>query len=411
MNYNQSLEYINSFTVSGNPVNNLDRILRLLNSVGNPQKNLKFIHIAGTNGKGSVLEMISAGLIASGKKTGQLTSPFVKHYRDRIRINGNDIPMDRVCFFANKIKKAAPLPECSQFEITLAVALLHFSSENCDIVCMEAGLGGLLDATNFVENPLVSVIMSISLDHMSVLGSYEEEIAIQKAGIIKQDCPCVLYSKNSPSVTQILIDTAKNLNSQYIIPSESQLDIKKISQNGSIIEYQNIEYQISMAGEHQIFNALTAIETMQVLKIDNKYIRSGIAMAKVFARLQHISKNIYFDGAHNLGGAKALAQAIPLIDKNIIGICGMMQAKDYKSCVTAISKSLKSVICIDDFSANSVSANILAKKFTDQGTDAYVCKTFGEALCFAENLAGKGSIIIFGSLYMYEKLCEILADE
>lgn len=402
MNYHQALDYINSFTVSGRPVHSLSRISALLDSLGSPQKALEFVHIAGTNGKGSALEMISCGLMHSGRKTGQLTSPFIRHYRDRIRINGTDIPQARVSFFAEKIKNAPPSPDCSQFEITLALALMYFAEENCGIVCLEVGLGGLLDATNCIEKPAVSVIMSISRDHTAILGDTLAEIAFQKAGIIKKGCPCVLYPENSADVKQILTDTAQRLGSPCVIPDSSALRIKTLSADGSLIEYQGKEYHVAMLGRHQIFNALTAIEAMRILGLNDGDIAAGLALARVPARMQKLAEGLYFDGAHNPGGAKALASTLKLTGKKPVGICGMMGNKDYKACIGALADSFSAVICVDGFAPGALCADVLAREFTENGVTAQIAQNLCEALKMVQGR----SAVVFGSLYLYEKLAE-----
>ena len=185
MTFEQAMQFLNSFTKSGEPVKNLDRISRLLNLLGNPQKKLKFIHIAGTNGKGSAAEYLTNILVKSGCKTGTLTSPYIRHYQDRIRINGQDIPEEALCELCERLQKTVTEKSFSQFEITMAIAFLYFVQKQADIVVLETGIGGLLDATNIIEKPLVSILTSVSKDHMEILGDTIEKIAYQKAGIIK----------------------------------------------------------------------------------------------------------------------------------------------------------------------------------------------------------------------------------
>lgn len=405
MNYPQALEYIGSFTVPGKPVDGLGRIKTLLAALGNPQDGLDFVHIAGTNGKGSAVEMISSGLISAGVKTGQLTSPFIRHYRDRIRINCIDIPEAEVCRLAGIIRSAEPSRDCSQFEITLALALLWFAEQGCRVVCMEAGIGGLLDATNFVQKPLVSVIMSISPDHTALLGKTEEEIAVQKAGIIKPQCPCVLYPQNSDSVRRILSDTADRVGSAHILPDMHRLEIAGLSGDGGEIIYKDAPYHIAMSGRHQIFNAITAIEAMSLLGLGARDIRAGLSVARVPARMQKIARGVYFDGAHNPGAAEALADSVKLLGgQKPVGVCGMLDTKDYCGCVKRLSDSFSSVVCVDGFAPRAVAATELAACFTSHGVRAYTARSIDDALFSARVIAGEGNVVVFGSLYIYEAI-------
>ena len=192
MNYNEAMNFVNSYSKSGKAVTDLSRARELMKRIGNPEKQLKFVHVAGTNGKGSTVEYISNALIYSGYKTGQFTSPFILHYADRIRINGQEIDEKSLCEIAEKVKNSVADEEYSQFEITMAIALLWYAREKCDIVVLEAGIGGLLDCTNVIPPPVVAVITSISLDHTAILGDSVEKIAAQKAGIIKENSAVIL---------------------------------------------------------------------------------------------------------------------------------------------------------------------------------------------------------------------------
>ena len=215
MTFEQAMKFISSFTKSGEPVRNLDRIAGLLNQVGNPQKNLKFIHIAGTNGKGSVAEYLTNILIQSGYRTGTLTSPYIRHYQDRIRFNGQDIPEKILCELCEGLQATVTGTDYSQFEITMVIAFLYFVRKNTDVVVLETGIGGLLDATNIIEKPLVSVLTSVSKDHMEILGDTIEKIAAQKAGIIKPGCPAVISPVNKGE-TDFRADAAREKHLQSI---------------------------------------------------------------------------------------------------------------------------------------------------------------------------------------------------
>ena len=265
MNFEEAMIYINSFSQSGRKVTDLSRIKKLLNLIGNPQDNLKFVHIAGTNGKGSVLEFCSNALINAGYKTGQFTSPYIKEYCDRIRINGQNIPKEKVAYYCMYVKKYADNLFFSQFEITFAIALLYYKEEACDIVFLEAGIGGELDATNIISSPLVSVITSVSLDHTQILGDTIEEIAVQKVGIIKENSYAVLSYDNEESVKKIALSKAFEKGSTLIVPDSSQIYIDKLNLKETEFRYKNKSYKLKMCGKHQIVNAVTAIEILSIL--------------------------------------------------------------------------------------------------------------------------------------------------
>ena len=179
MTISEAMAYIQGYQKSGKPVHDLSRIQALLDAIGNPQEQLQVIHIAGTNGKGSVTAFCAAAATAAGFRTGTLTSPFIQHYTDRIQIDGQDIPGEALCRFCEQVKACPVSADCSQFEITFAIALLWFLEQHCDLVVLETGIGGLLDATNVVKKPLVCAITSVSFDHMALLGNTLIEIAAQ----------------------------------------------------------------------------------------------------------------------------------------------------------------------------------------------------------------------------------------
>ena len=234
MNFSECMEFVNSYSKSGEPVKDLSRAENLMKLVGNPEKRLKFIHIAGTNGKGSVVEYISNALIYSGYKTGQFTSPFVLHYTDRIRINSEEIGEEIFCEICEFIKGKIDSQPYSQFEITMAIALLWFARENCDIVVFEAGIGGLLDCTNVIPPPLVSVITSISLDHTDILGDTVEKIAVQKAGIIKENSAVVVAPECN--CRNIFRKKASQVNAEFI-------KVKKFQAKDDIFGYDGNFYK------------------------------------------------------------------------------------------------------------------------------------------------------------------------
>lgn len=408
MTYKESMEYIQGFSKSGSPVKDLSRIESLLDELDNPHEKMKFVHIAGTNGKGSTLALSSAAAIEAGFKVGQFTSPYMIRYNDRIRINNQDISDEKVAEYCTKVSECNVAPECSQFEISFAIALLYFLNKDCDIVFLETGLGGLLDATNIIESPLVSVITSISPDHVNILGKTVGEIAAHKAGIIKHGCPVILSADNDSTTTDIVARTADEKSASLRIPDFCDCHIIEQSLSGTLFQYHSMDYFIKMPGIHQVYNALTAIEIVRILSmhgylISAKNVADAFEKVDVPARIQQISDNppVLIDGSHNQGSVIALADVLRTAGNTpVVIICGMLKTKDYKTSCHILAQIADYVICIDDFSDMAVSNDELQTYFREYCP--VKCLSLDESLPFALNLVGdtKGIIAITGSLYL-----------
>ena len=431
MNFNECMEFVNSFSKSGKPVTDLSRAENLMRLVGNPEKRLDFIHIAGTNGKGSTVEYISNALVYSGYKVGQFTSPFVLHYTDRIRINGKEIDEKSFCEICEFIKKRIDDQPYSQFEITMAIAMWWFDMEFCDIVVLEAGIGGLLDCTNIIESPVLSVITSISLDHTAILGDTVEKIALQKAGIIKENSAVVLSMDNKKSVIDIVKNTAHKKNVEFIMPEWYSFKYLAMESDGNPFIYRKEQYKTAMFGFHQPKNAVTAIEACRYLMkkgfiVPEYAIRKSIETTQVKARVQYIAGNppVIVDGGHNPAGITELCYVLDNIRfkvKNIYSIIGMIDTKDYERGIEKISGHSNKVFTIDDFAPNAVSAGKLIKIIANYNaklrkmspdicvSDFEACKSLAEAVEIAKNLALKnnGIVVICGSLYLASKYLNI----
>jgi len=354
------MEYISSYDRKGKRISDLSRARALMDLVGNPQDSLKFIHIAGTNGKGSMAQMFSEILTAQGYKTGLFTSPFLIEYTDRIRINGENIPKDRLCETVEKLKPI--LESCdlrkdfSQFEITQAIAFSYFSDEKCDVVVLETGLGGLVDCTNVIKNPLVTVIGSVSYDHTAILGETLEEIATQKAGIIKKNCPCILSAGNDMRVVKTVREYAMKMESQLSIPNLQLCRVLKMDITGSVFNYKGEDYEISMQGLHQVSNALTVIDGIKFvsekLPVSREAVISGLKKAKLVGRVEVISQQplTILDGAHNPDGTKALAEVLKKLPKPVVAVLGMHSDKNCEKSLENLVPYVSEFIAVDGFS-------------------------------------------------------------
>ncbi len=411
---NSGLSYINSFSHSGKAVKDLSRARALMSALGDPQNALRFIHIAGTNGKGSISQMLSEICIDAGLRTGLFTSPYIFRYNDRIKINGKEIPDDELDRLAEHVKAAiSSLPckdELSQFEITMAVAFLYFKEKQCDIVILEAGLGGLLDCTNIIENPLACVIGSVSFDHTQILGETLTEIACQKAGIIKKGRPCILSAGAAAEVIRVFREKADKENSPLIIPN-GKLEVLNSSLFGSDIIYNNEQYHIAMQGEHMVRNALSVIECMAAIGrkpgIGTENVKNGLAKACVPARVQVLSEKPLFiiDGAHNEDSMRALAKTVKAAGKRPVNaVIGMCRDKNMRSAVKELTGVVDRFYTCDGFDDRAENAASLAEIIKELGGDAEACDlpALEKARKLMEQMPDSLTLIC-GSLYLCSK--------
>lgn len=413
-----ALGYIFGLSHSGAPVKDLSRIKGLLKEVGDPQDRLRFVHIAGTNGKGSAARMFDGVFVRSGLKTGLFTSPYIMGYADRIQVNDQNIPSDELARLADRVRAAAEkLPDrdrFSQFEITQAIAFLYFEEQGCDVVVLETGLGGLLDCTNVITSPLLTVITSVGLDHTAILGDTIEQIAAQKAGIIKRGTPCILSSGNSEAVRRIVAAKAEELSARLIIPDESRLEIVKTGLSGTYFSYKGESYRASMAGKHQVTNALSVIEGCHILAdslgLTERHIAEGIAAAVLPGRTEILSESplTMLDGGHNPDGMAALAQVIA--DKRPChAIIGMCRDKELRDALTEILPYVDSFVTVDGFSDRSENAADLAALINELGGKARPAeKGLAEEIRSMQAADSDGLTLICGSLYLVSEVHALL---
>lgn len=409
MNFEECMTFIGSYSRLGGRVTDLSRARELMERIGNPEKKLKFVHIAGTNGKGSTLEYIANALALSGYKTGKFTSPYVTHYTDRIRINDREIDEESLGEICGFVAANVADRKYSQFEITMAIAFLWYVREKCDIVVLETGLGGLLDSTNVIPPPLLSVITSVSLDHTDILGDTVEKIAEQKAGIIKEKSAVVLSMFNKRKVVKIVKRTAKEKNSLFIKPKEWNYLPLSLSASGSTFKYCGEEYKIAMIGDWQCVNAVTAIESCRYLQrlglnISEDIIRKSLENTQVKARTQYIDgiPPIIVDGGHNPDGVNNLLSFLEGEVNSAIVVMGMVDSKDYEHSVHRVARYCDKVFTVDGFAPNCVPAKLLAETAKKYNTLSEPCESLADALKKAKAMAleRNGVVVICGSLYL-----------
>ncbi len=415
MTYEEAILKIHSLLTFGSRPG-LDRMKMLLDRMGNPQDKLKYIHVAGTNGKGSVCAMLSSVLTEAGYKTGLFISPYITDFRERIQINNTMISKS---LLAKAVEQTFPLVEqlsregivITEFEYVNALEFFIHANENCDIVVLETGMGGLLDCTNVIEPPLCSVITTIGLDHTAVLGNTIEEIAVQKCGIIKKGS-CVVTSKQEISVSNVIKATASKLNA-YLINSESiELAVKEETLDGSVFDWQGLEITLHLAGDHQLENAKTALAVLdalrqkELIKITDTDIQKGFARAVNPARLELLSKDpiVLLDGAHNPNGIEALKKAIRrfLPNKKITCIMGMLADKDIDSSISLLDGLFENVFTVPVDNPRALPCDALAGKFKGKCNNAVSFDNAEKAFdtAYQAALNDKSVVLICGSLYL-----------
>lgn len=406
------VEYISSFSRLGGRVTGLSRIASLLDALGRPQDGLRFIHIAGTNGKGSIAQMLSEALTREGYRTGLFTSPYIVTFYDRIRLNNKNIPEKKLSEILTEISpviEAHPLRQkFSQFEITQAAAFIWFKRQRCDAVVIEAGLGGLLDSTNIIEAPLVSVIGSIGLDHTAILGDTVEKIAFQKAGIIKPGRPCVLSAGCPPEAEQVFKEQASLKSSRLIIPDISACRVEASDINGSRFFYRGESFSTAMPGLHQVSNALTVIEALSavsdVLPVSKENIREGIAGAVLPGRTQMISRRplTVLDGSHNPDGIAALVKFIQSLgDRTVRAVIGMHSDKDAGAAAELLVPAVDCFYPVSGFSDRDLPADELAGIIRSRGgTIGTANGGISRIIRELQELYPDDVLVICGSLYL-----------
>lgn len=401
--------FLRTFTRSGAPVTDLCRINLLLGRLGDPQDRMQFIHIAGTNGKGSVAEYCTQILTIAGIRTGTFTSPYIRHYRDRIRLNGEDIPEKELCCLCERVAAVCKGEPFSQFEISLAMALLYFEEQEADLVVLETGIGGKVDATNVIPPPVCAVITSVSMDHMQVLGSTIAKIAAQKAGILKSGSTAVLSPMKNLEASQIIRDTAARKGCPLRIPDKENCQVFTCGITGNRFQYRGTPYTTRMGGMHQIDNALTVIEIMDILRekgfsISKDAVCQGLSRAVLPARIQVLQTDppLLLDGGHNADGVGALVDLLSESQTDSwIGICGMTNTKDADAAAFQLALVLNRVLCVDSFTETALPKEELTAAFIRQHAMA-VPMALEDALPYALKWAqgSGGGVVICGSLYL-----------
>lgn len=410
----------------GNP--SLDRVRRVLAAFGNPQENLKCIHIAGTNGKGSAAAMFTSILMEAGFRVGTYISPHLEEYTERIQMNRLEISMQDFADTIDQVlqKESVLCTEGAEkmnlFETLTCAAFLYFKKQSPDFVVLETGLGGAFDATNIIQKPLISVIMSISLDHTALLGDTVEQIASEKAGIIKQDCPVAVYP-NIHSVTEILQKKAQSCDAPFFYAS-AKIKMEHCDFFGSQFSLSNpwisfSHLRLPLAGTYQPLNcatvltALSALNKIYGISFSEEVIRNGLKHCKWPGRMEvcGVSPLLILDGAHNADGISQVASTMyALADhRKITLVMGVLSDKAYEKMVTELLPFADQIILTEPPTKRTLSADTLKDLFQNKGKECIICPEVKLALDKAYEITKQEDIILCcGSLYMIGEMKHIL---
>jgi dihydrofolate synthase / folylpolyglutamate synthase len=415
LNHEEAMNFIMATESSGSTLG-LGVIGCLLEELGSPHRGMKYVHVAGTNGKGSTSAFISSILIAAGYKTGLFTSPFLLRFNEYIRVNGTEISDDEIDELTAEMAKASErvikrgMRRPSSFEFTTALAFMYFRKLSCDIVVLEVGMGGRLDATNVIENAEVSVITNIGLDHMEFLGDTLELIAAEKAGIIKQGGRVVLYSQE-PSVEKVIADICTQRKSSLTIAGGAGAKINSTSLDGIDFDYDKyLNLKIPLLGLYQVRNAVAALASVDELiwrgfKISENDIRNGLLSVCWPGRLELLNKTpvVIVDGAHNPQGTAALAETLSTLfpGQKISFIFGVLADKDYTGSIKTVLPLAKCFFTVTPPNSRALKAEDLASEIKKLGgVPAIAFADIPSAISAALKATPADEVIcIFGSLY------------
>ena len=402
----------------------LARSRELLGLLGNPEQKLKFVHIAGTNGKGSTAAMLASVLQRAGYRTGLYTSPHLLRFHERMRVNGEEIDDQSLIALTNTVRNAAEsmseMP--TGFEIMTAIAFLYFVQKQCDIVSLEVGLGGRMDSTNVIPAPEVCVVANIGLEHTAILGDTVEKIAAEKCGIIKHGAHAVLFGQ-SEGVENVAREKCAQEGVALTITAQEKLERISSSLDGQVFKYRSRgPYHLRLLGEYQLLNALTVIDVCNALRsrgwdrLTDEAIDAGLSAAQWPGRLELLRRRPDFivDGAHNPQCVDALMDSLAALygDKKLIFLTGVLRDKDWQRMLRRALPLAKAFVVITPPSARALDENELAAWLNAQGVQAIPAKDTDDGVRRALELAGEDDAICsWGSLYFTGEVRRVLTEQ
>jgi len=413
MNYKEAIDYIHGTYKFGLKLG-LHNIAALLDLMGNPQDKLRYVHVAGTNGKGSTAAFISSILAASGYRTGIYTSPYIQRFTERIKINDTEISEDDLARITGFVKGKVDIMlehgenHPTEFEIVTAIAFQYYYEQRCEVVVLEVGLGGRFDSTNIIKTPDLAVITTISYDHTDRLGNTLSEIAFEKAGIIKPGGEVISYMQEK-EVSDVIGNVCGEMDASLHYVDFTGIELKKFGMEGQRFNYDNYDgLEISLLGEYQLKNAAVALKAAELLMtkgytITSESIRKGLRNARWPGRLEVLSTNPVFliDGAHNIEGANVLRKALDMYfpGRRMTFILGVLKDKDYKSMIKAVIPDCHRVIAVTPDNERALPAVELAEAIKPYCKNVYVSGTIEEAVGTCIKTAAQDEVICaFGSL-------------
>lgn len=423
MNYEEAMNFIQNTNKFGS-VLGLDNIRELLERLGNPQDQLRVVHIAGTNGKGSTLAFLAGIFRESGYRAGRYVSPASFSYEERFRINEENISKKDLCFYMEKIKNVAEemvkdgLSHPTMFEIETALSFLYFLDKKVDVVLLETGMGGRLDATNVVKKPIATVIASIGMDHMQFLGDTLEKIASEKAGIIKEGCPVISYD-NTKEVNEVIKNKAKQMHAKVTFVNSAGIRVLQESLNGESFSYRSSDgrwyekIEIPLLGRHQINNAALALETLNVIKnyycISDFQTEDGMRKTIWRCRIEILEREpmVICDGAHNPDGAKSLLSFLQnnFTNQRLIYIMGVLSDKDYEQMVQILAPAADKIYTVAPDNPRALSSRELCNCISKYHQNVEERQRLAECLSEVRQKAEKDDVIIIcGTLSFQNEL-------
>jgi len=424
MTYNDVLKYLDDlYGMLGYDLG-LDRMFALMEEMGNPQEKLKTIHVAGTNGKGSVCSFVSNVLRAQGYKVGVYTSPHLEKYNERFVIDGEYISDDDFVKHMEYTKQmceklaAKGIGQPTVFEVVTAAAFNYFAEEKIDYLVLEVGLGGRCDATNVISKPLLSVIVSISMDHMDYLGNTLSDLAYEKGGIIKEGCPVVLYAKEK-EVLDVIRKISEEKNAPLYIFDGSNAIVKKEEITGSEFDFKSEIFsidnlKIKMLGDYQIINASEAVLACHVLtkqgvEISEKALREGFENARWNGRMEIVAENplVILDGAHNIDGIHMLAQSLKKYfeNKKLTLLVGILGDKEYEKMIEELMPVASKVVFTEPNSERKWNVEEVGKITEKYDVEIHIEKDIEKAFNFARQITEETEVMVCaGSLYLIGEL-------
>ncbi|MBQ4065497.1 MAG: bifunctional folylpolyglutamate synthase/dihydrofolate synthase [Clostridia bacterium] len=413
MNYQEAIDFIHSVEWQGSRPG-LSRITELLSRLGNPQKGLRVIHVAGTNGKGSFCAMLESVLRAAGYRTGLFVSPFIEHFEERVQCGGALIEPEELAEIVTEIapvcRSMEDLP--TEFEILTAIGFTYFKKKQVDVAVVECGMGGRLDSTNVIEDPLLTVITGISLDHVAFLGDTVAKIAAEKAGILKADRP-ILYGGKDEEARAVIRAHAEELGCPYFEKDFTAIENVSCTLDGTRFDYQDHkDVALSLLGTYQPENAASVLEAVGILRnegltIPDDAIRQGLASVRWKGRFEKLSVDptVIFDGGHNEEGVTAAVKTVRACfgGKKPVIISGVMRDKDYRKIASELASVARTVYTVTPDNPRALPSEDYAAVFEELGVTALPCPDFHTAVkkAYAAAKAEGCPLLCCGSLYAY----------